>query len=143
MSKEGSMNQFRERERKELSQGLHLRRENELQELVNETEKEQSRVRNRPRSVDTHLAQTHPYSLSTLTRTSFQKNKLPFKYDITFKGSSVMGHRSLLSVEFLRHRYFSKSSQIRKSRGFLYSFFGCSLFPVLRQYFHSYLNFCI
>lgn len=67
-------------------------------------------VRNRTQSADVHLAQSHSYSLRTLTRTSFQMNKLLFKYDITFKGSGVVGRRSLLSVECLRHRYFSKRS---------------------------------
>lgn len=110
MAKEGSVDQFRERE--EESGANTASQEGEGATGVSQRDRKRAvGVRNRTRNVDTHLAQTHPYSLSTLTRTSFQKNKLLFKYDITFKGSGVIGHRSLLSVEFLRHRYFSKRSQ--------------------------------
>lgn len=110
--------------------------EKELQELVNETEKEQSEL-GTELSVDTHVALTHPYSLSTLAGTSFQKNKLLFKYDITFKGLGVRGHRSLLSVEFPRHGYFQKGP--RRSR-FLIWLFSISCFAsVISQFLYHFI----
>lgn len=48
-------------------------------------------------------------------------HKLLFKYDITFKGLGVVGHKLLLSVEFLRQILSKKVHEApKKSRGFLY-----------------------